>query len=217
MLVPNSSYSMRVFYLKAFLLFQYLLDLTFLDLNLGLNPTGSLETNKQTCPPHLLSELGKACAAPSQISTSLCKRNENPVDAGKCWCIFFFPCLFLEDPGASRMRRREKFLYQHLVSWWCNERPGLAQRWPPLRSYHGLRPRACEEVGGTLALLWVDSTCGHSSSAVIALMCSFLLCSPTVQAGAIPEPFQTALLQQGTSNSFPSARNIWNRKGHLIL
>lgn len=131
-LVSNSSYHTWVFYLKAFLFFQYLLDLNFS----GAKPWAKSHRkpgNKRTkCPPTLLSKLGKVCAAPPWTSTSLRKRNENPVDSSKCWCIFF-PAFFWrmqEPPGCIGERNSS---YQHLVPWWCNEPPGQVQRWPTRR------------------------------------------------------------------------------------
>lgn len=105
-LVSNRPWNVQVSDPKASLLFQYFLK-HFLELNLGLNPVGSLEPNEISLPLSFLT-WGR-CVLP-HLSTSLCKRNRSPKDSWKCWCIIPLPCLFLEDPGASRLCPRENSL-----------------------------------------------------------------------------------------------------------
>lgn len=129
---------------------------------------GSPGRKKCLCPPCLLSEL-ELCAAPPQITTLLSKRKEIP------WILenvglFSFPCLFLEDPGCVRASHSRISIWHPADVMKLLGRCRRGLQWGAEEVFP--TQRWCEEVGGTLVLIWMKSTRGHSSFTV-TLTCNF--------------------------------------------
>lgn len=91
----SQPWDMQVAHLTASLLFQYFLK-HFLGLNLALNPTGNLKTNKSASPSPFYP--GEGVCTPFSALPSVRETEGQSASVG-----VLFPHLFLEDLGASRL------------------------------------------------------------------------------------------------------------------